>query len=229
MTDIQQEKVCVECGSSKSLEAFPVRRSRPDGRKQPCLDCFQHRRAKPFTEAKFWRKVRVAGANECWIWLGSVTQYGYGRMLVDKKESLAHRIAWELRNGTPPAIDDPRGLFVCHTCDNRLCCNPSHMFLGTNRENIADRHMKGRTSHASKIGYRKLNWALVEVIRSRPTDQSHASLAAEFGVSTKTIKSVRSGASWSQSLQRTLQEERISLRDAARITQSGVESPGTQI
>lgn len=78
----------------------------------------------------------------CWVWTGPTNKKGYGRIGIRVKRAsrLAHRAAWLLMVG-----DIPPGIFVCHHCDNPPCCNPAHLFLGTNKENKEDSKRKGRT------------------------------------------------------------------------------------
>lgn len=75
----------------------------------------------------------------CHLWMGWRELHGYGRMWVDGRTKTAHRVAWELANGPIP-----EGKIVMHTCDNRRCCNPEHLKLGTHGDNLRDRLDKRR-------------------------------------------------------------------------------------
>lgn len=97
----------------------------------------------PFAE-RFWNKVDKSGGNDaCWTWTSYINpRTGYGQMTKGRGVLLlAHRVSYELAYG-----EIPNGKCVCHSCDNRKCCNPSHLWTGTSRDNILDAVKKGRMS-----------------------------------------------------------------------------------
>lgn len=93
---------------------------------------------------RFWTKVRKTKSG-CWLWKGALYSNGYGVFSLDGKMTGAHRASWVLTFGSIP-----KGLCVCHTCDVRNCVRPSHLFLGTQKDNIHDCIRKRRFSTGKK-------------------------------------------------------------------------------
>jgi len=90
--------------------------------------------------ARFWSKIDVKGANQCWPWKNSLRgSLGYGQFRIGDKICDAHRIALELKEGPLK-----KGRYVCHSCDSPKCCNPRHLFAGTQKNNMDDMTEKGR-------------------------------------------------------------------------------------
>lgn len=99
---------------------------------------------------RFWSKVdRSNGPDACWSWLSSTFASGYGQFKIEPRNHRTHRLAWEMTHG---AIPD--GLSVLHRCDNRRCCNPAHLWLGTHKENMADMQRKQRAASGDRNGSR---------------------------------------------------------------------------
>lgn len=138
---------------------------------------------------RFLQKVKITPSVGCWEWVGSSDRYGRGQMVIGSKYDgsrrlvLATRLGWELYNGPIQA-----GLSVLHKCDNPNCVRPSHLFLGTQADNIRDMRKKNRLT-------RKLTDEQVVAIRSNPTTTATA-FAAEFGVSVSAVSRVRRNKVW---------------------------------
>ncbi len=100
------------------------------------------------SQEKFWSKVDIGTPNECWLWTGCVAG-GYGAVMMDYKTYRASRLAYILHHG----IELDYAQCVCHSCDNPLCCNPSHLWIGTRGDNWRDAMAKGRIHQGFKHGH----------------------------------------------------------------------------
>lgn len=150
---------------------------------------------KVFTEADFWAKVDRRGPDECWEWQGprNVNGYGFDRDARHFGQFHMHRVAFMYANG--PILD---GLHCLHGCDNRPCCNPAHLFLGTNDDNIADKVAKQRQPRGKTHGIAKLTPEQVKEIRVRHAQGGvyMRELGEQYGVSRSTISSVLRRVNW---------------------------------
>lgn len=148
---------------------------------------------------RLWSRVAKAGPDDCWPFTGPLSRKGYGKIsLGGAKGSIvgAHRVAYMLAVGPIP-----EGLDVLHTCDNPPCCNPRHLFVGTQADNIRDMIAKGRRGYTGLPGGRNHRALLtpfqVRIIRASP--RTAYELADRYGVSHSHIRRIRRNASWKQS------------------------------
>lgn len=180
------DKVCEGCGV-----AFTVTHVHRSQRFHN-VQCARISTAEPLV-VRFWSRVQKRGPDDCWEWTGSKRD-GYGQIRNRQKNDHTHRVSWELHHGPIPA-----GQFVCHRCDNPPCVNPAHLFLGTNRENLADMRRKGRESRqggrrGSAHHAAKLNEAVVAEIRA--SGLGAYAVAKRYGLHYKTARRIVDGVSW---------------------------------
>lgn len=135
--------------------------------------------------------------NGCWEWKKPSASHGYGCLNVKGKSILAHRYSYELHKGKIPD-----GLDICHSCDNRKCVNPDHLWTGTHRENMMDCLKKGLGNRANgeKAPKSKLTKEQVLEIRKLYIHYSHnfgaPSLAKKYGVRIPSIYKIISRETW---------------------------------
>lgn len=145
-------------------------------------------------KSKFWAQIRKGESWECWEWSGPKSPDGYG-LVPPHRRLRAHRVAWILAKGEPI----PKGMCICHICDNPACCNPGHLWLGTQEENVKDMVVKSRQrpSRGERNGNAKLTEAQVRRIREMYTQSwSLDKLAAEFHVGPTTVWQIVRGTTW---------------------------------
>lgn len=141
---------------------------------------------------RFWRNVAPEMLSGCWLWTGALRKSdGYGAFNVSRegRSYVAHRYALEQALGRP--LGEEKAL---HRCDNRACCNPSHLRPGTTADNHHDAMNKRRHSHGARHGMAKLNDDDVLAIRAAP--ESASVLAARYGMSKTMICDIRKGKAW---------------------------------
>lgn len=146
---------------------------------------------------RFYAKILIPNENGCMIWNGSKDPRGYGGFVgLHKKMTSAHRYSYQLHIGIIP-----KGMFVCHKCDNPSCVNPEHLFLGTNSDNHQDMLKKGREKDNSgtKNGMSKLDESKVIEIKKLLSEGNltHKEIGNRFNISRQVVSSLKKkGMAW---------------------------------
>lgn len=139
---------------------------------------------------RFFEKVDKTAT--CWNWKGSVHD-GYGYFSVQRYPRRAHVWAYEYFHD----VTIPKGILVCHRCDNRACVNPEHLFLGTSLQNMDDARQKGRTLAGEKCYFAKLSDDTARyVIERLEAGDPVQRLAKVFKMSESQLYRIRRGHSW---------------------------------
>lgn len=148
-------------------------------------------------ERKFWDRVDVREPHECWNWIGHAqrrSSCGYGLFNVHSRAMRAHRASWIIHNGTIQ-----RGQFVCHSCDNRRCVNPSHLFLGTPLDNSRDAASKSRLRPPRGSEQRTAKLAetdIVAILQRRMAGDSISAIARDYDVATSLVVNICQRKAW---------------------------------
>ena len=125
----------------------------------------------------------------CWIWLGTITNHGYGRVCAGKKPFYAHRVSYEQKYGSIP-----NGMMALHHCDVRCCVNPDHIFVGTQQNNMTDKVHKNRQAKGISHGNAKLTEDQAREIKF--SSEASIKLAAKFNYSASMIREIKNGNLW---------------------------------
>jgi hypothetical protein len=157
-------------------------------------------------EARFWIKVEKTG--DCWNWVAARDNRGYGKFGIAGVGSRdAHRVSFELANGPIP-----KGICVCHSCDNPSCVNPAHLFLGTQADNVADMTRKKRGTigpkstalrfpeklprGAANVSTKLMPEQVCAIRKQREQGQSLNQIARTFEVSAATVRQIVNRQTW---------------------------------
>ena len=135
----------------------------------------------------------VEKTDGCWLWQGTRTDEGYGVFYCGPKRKAAHRVSWELYRGPLP-----RGAFVRHDCDSRLCVNPDHLILGDHWDNMDDMVRRGRAAHGEKHWLSKATEQQAESMREEYATgkTSVRKLAAKHRLGRTTVHAILTGRTW---------------------------------
>ena len=139
---------------------------------------------------RFLAKIVRAGENECWEWTASKRD-DYGRFRIGDNLYVATRLIWRLTHGI-----DPMGQLVCHTCDNPGCCNPKHLFLGTDKDNNTDKETKQRGKHPKGETNGLAVLTTEDVITIYQSAEPFSELGRKYGCTEANIRSIKEGRTW---------------------------------
>lgn len=138
----------------------------------------------------------LGNIDTCWLWVGYKIPQGYGRIMIDGERWLAHRLSYIIYKGNIPNHFD-----VCHKCDNTLCVNPDHLFLGTHKENMRDMVTKGRCksgikNKGEKHGMSKLIDSDIPDIIEMTKTMKLKDVAKIYKVGISTISRIKNRTHW---------------------------------
>lgn len=176
---------CSHC-ATKFKPNQPGRKTKT-GKRFCSTECY-HNAARTDLKTRFWGYCVRGKSEECWLWSGAKTRFGYGQLTTGYREAKgvkrAHHISWFLHYGLWPKPP------LCHTCDVRLCVNPNHLYEGTAKTNIADAVRRGRIRR--KLTPEKV----LEIRRKLKEGYTHWTLARMYGMGKSAIGDIGTGRCW---------------------------------
>lgn len=157
-----------------------------------CNSMFERARLKRASDL-FWPKVDVRSPNECWPWRACYFPTGYGKFSSGPNFGIsprASRAAWHLTFGDPGDKD------VCHSCDNPACCNPNHLWLGYDIDNVRDKFSKGRQANVRGELNPRSKLREADVLSIRRDTRKPTAIGRQYGVSATVIAQIKSRKLW---------------------------------
>ncbi len=148
----------------------------------------------PSPQERFHLKYKIE-SNGCWIWLGGKNKSGYGIFSFSNISMMAHRYSYQIHKG-----EILTGMLICHSCDNRLCVNPLHLFMGTNKDNVIDMFNKKRENcrKGEKNGASKLSLSSVQEIKKLIALKKTRGLSKKYNISRATIYKIKHNILWAE-------------------------------
>ena len=149
-----------------------------------------------FTEKQtqlFWSNANVNTwkSDECWNWKLATDRYGYGKVRIGGVVCIAHRVAYEIVNGLIP-----NGKHILHKCDNRICCNPTHLYTGTHLDNVHDMDAKGRRARLGKPPQKMTFEKASSLRKDFQLGATKRSLARKYDISPVYVRQILRGKYW---------------------------------
>jgi hypothetical protein len=195
-TDVTELKICQIKGCEKTAIYLGMCskhywRMRTYG--SPCVTKYHVLRGLP-ADQRFARQHKKM-ENGCWEWTGPVDQDGYGiftAVVNDVKYARAHRFSWAFHTLSPI----PKGMMVCHSCDNPRCVSPAHLWLGSCLDNHADMDSKGRRFNARGEDHGSSLLTEGQVREILADSRPYAEIAHAYSVKMTTISSIKNRVSW---------------------------------
>jgi len=124
------------------------------------------------------KKVDIDPVTLCWNWTGNPRENGYCRSTFYRVNWYVHRMSYRAFCGEIPV-----GMDVCHRCDNRRCCNPSHLFIGTRKDNMVDAVKKGRQAKGFSLPQTKIGEIEIsEIVKRAVAGEPYSSISKDFGI-----------------------------------------------
>lgn len=142
---------------------------------------------------RFFQKIKKTDG--CWLWTGSKTEWGYGRVWLNRKFYQANRVSFAIHKHPVP-----KNKLVCHSCDNPSCVNPDHLFVGSDNDNWQDCRQKRRNRHPRGEEHGRVRLTTEQVMEIKrdyaPRKMPKRVFAEKFGVSVSCIQHIVRGDNW---------------------------------